>query len=47
MAGANDHNAFHDDLGPNDDSSLMSVRCSLICCRSAGGLLNGCGDGFV
>lgn len=25
MARANDHNAFQDDLGPDDDSSLMSV----------------------
>jgi hypothetical protein len=27
MAGADDHNAFHDDLGHDDESSIMSV-CS-------------------
>lgn len=29
MAGADDHNAFHDDLGHEDESSLMSVCSSL------------------
>lgn len=26
MAGADDHNAFHDDLGPDDESSIISPR---------------------
>ncbi|EOO01407.1 putative mitochondrial division protein 1 protein [Phaeoacremonium minimum UCRPA7] len=26
MASSDDHNAFHDDLGPDDDSSLISTR---------------------
>ncbi|KAB5523903.1 mitochondrial division protein 1 [Coniochaeta sp. 2T2.1] len=26
MAGQDDHNAFHDDLGPGDDSSILSPR---------------------
>lgn len=39
MAGADDHNAFHDDLGPDDESSIISV-CYVSSLSAASGVAN-------